>query len=233
MMINYISKEIIAYLDRKNYFFDNLSFFIKKDIDDVLNNIDIRKPVVLLNETPNILKNLAISNLPIYENPSHVRKNILSVDDAKKLGLSISNRDHFHGLGIYTYLSALDSIDSSNAIYKYCNCNELFIITDNYDEYGNIIVIPFVYDTNTYVNNKLLNINRIKSIYGYDNSNIRLYDYINYKISNDELILLYTKKEQGTGTSTAASSFYKDNITKSLYNVNSGYDELLLLLTVL
>ncbi len=103
MMINYISKEIIAYLDRKNYFFDNLSFFIKRDIDDVLNNIDIRKPVVLLNETPNILKNLAISNLPIYENPSHVRKNILSVDDAKKLGLSISNRDHFHGLGIYTY----------------------------------------------------------------------------------------------------------------------------------
>lgn len=40
----------------------------------------------------------------MYENPSHIRKNILTEQEAKQLGLSIGTRDHYHGLGKDIYI---------------------------------------------------------------------------------------------------------------------------------
>lgn len=68
-------------------------------IDDVLKNIYERNPVRLRNNTPDVLVDNGVKNLPMYENPSHVRKNILTEQEARNLGITVNSRDHYHGLG--------------------------------------------------------------------------------------------------------------------------------------
>ena len=97
---------------------------MSKDIDNVLNNIKERNPVKLMKHTPYKLVKLGIKDLPIYENPSHIRKNILTDLEAKKLGLAVNKRDHFHGLGKKTYVKAIESLDNPRVIFK--NMNILF-----------------------------------------------------------------------------------------------------------
>ena len=69
---------------------------ISKDIDNVLNNINERTPVKLRDYTPQVLVKNGIKNLPMYENPSHIRKNILTIKEAQNLGLIVNPKDHYH-----------------------------------------------------------------------------------------------------------------------------------------
>lgn len=69
---------------------------LNEDIENVLNNINERKPVLLRSNTPKILVENGVKNLPMYDNPSHIRKNILTINEVQKLVLRISLRDHYH-----------------------------------------------------------------------------------------------------------------------------------------
>lgn len=180
-----------------------------KNISYIINNINARNPVKLKDDTPLILVQNGIRNLPIYENPSHIRKNILTKNEAKKLGLSVSNNDHYHGLGINTYIKVIKSLDNPRAIYKYKNKNEYLILTLIKDKKNNNIIIPIEVETNTNVNNINIRINRIKTVYGYEINNPNLNMYIKYNIRNNIFEKIYEKKERGTGNCTVASSLYK------------------------
>ena len=63
---------------------NNLSKNVSIDIDNVLNNIFERNPVRLKDYTPRVLVEHGIKNLPMYENPSHIRKNILTKKGSRK-----------------------------------------------------------------------------------------------------------------------------------------------------
>lgn len=232
-MIDIIYEDIIRYINYSNLFFNNLSYYINNEINSVLSDINRRSPILISENSPELFKKYQIFDLPLYENPSHVRKNILSVEEARKIGLSISSRDHFHHLGVIGYLSALDNLWNPLIIYKNTYNNELFVVLDLYDQFGNIIVIPIEMSAITHIYNKELLVNRIKSVYGYNNTNIKLMDYINYKIKSNAFIKIYEKKEQGTGTGTVASSFCNNNIANSIFNVNYKTNSLLLLLMLL
>lgn len=83
----------------------HISENLSNNIDEVLNNIKERNPVKLRDFTPKVLVKNGIKDLPMYENPSYIRKNILTKEEASKLGLSINSRDHYHGLGKDIYKS--------------------------------------------------------------------------------------------------------------------------------
>ncbi len=189
---------------------------ISKNIDDILSNIEIRNPIKLKDYTPKILVNSGVKNLPIYENPSHIRKNILTVNEAIELGLSINPRDHYHGLGKELYIKVIMSLDNPRAIFKNKNGKNYLILTVLKDNDNNCIVVPIEIETSTYVNKIKIDINRVKSIYGYTtNNNIDLNKYIKHNLKSKNFVKIYEqKKEQGTGFSTVASSFSENNISK-------------------
>lgn len=196
---------------------------IINNIDKVLNNIKERTPVRLRDYTPDILVQNGVKNLPMYENPSHIRKNILTEQEAIKLGLSVGENDHYHGLGKDLYIKAIDSLDNPRVIFKNKNNKDYLILTLIKDNSNNNIVVPIEIETTTNINRVKIDINRIKSVYGYKTiNNINLNDYIKYNIKNNNFTKIYEqKKERGTGFSTAAGSFLEKNIPQSDNNVNN------------
>ena len=194
---------------------------LSDNIDKVLNDVNEKNPVKLRDFTPAILVNNGIQNLPMYENPSHIRKNILTKDEALKLGLKINSRDHYHGLGKEIYIKAIDSLDTPRVIFKNNKNNEHLILTVIKDKQNNNIVVPIEIETTTNINKLKIDINRIKTVYGYKKvNNIDLNDYIKHNIKNSIFTKIYEqKKEKGTGFSTATIS--NNSITPSSKDVNT------------
>ena len=189
---------------------------ISSAIDNILNNINERNPIRLRDYTPKVLVNNGIKNLPMYENPSHVRKNILTSREAQELGLVVMPKDHYHGLGKDLYIRVIDSLDEPRVIFKNKNNKDYLVLTTIKDSQGNNIIVPIEIETTTNANNIKLDINRVKSVYGKGNLN----NYIKRNINQKEFQKIYEqKKERGTGLIPAASSFSNDNISQSDGNV--------------
>ena len=204
-------------VDNQKY---HISPNISTDIDNVLNNINERNPVKIRDYTPKLLVDNGIKDLPMYENPSHIRKNILTTKEAHNKGLSVMPKDHYHGLGKDLYIKAIDSLDNPKVIFKRNNSNNYVILTAIKDNNNNNIIVPIEIETTTNVNNIKIDTNRVKTVYGYDIKNPNLNDYIKHNLNNNEFIKIYEqKKERGTGNSTVASSSYGNNITQSNDNV--------------
>lgn len=218
---NTTTEQVISNLNNGDKYHTNIN--ISKHVDNILNNINERDPVKLRDYTPDILVQNGIKNLPMYENPSHIRKNILTEQEAIKLGLSVGKNDHYHGLGKDLYIKAIDSLDEPRVIFKRNNSNDYLILTTLKDNGGNNIVVPIEVETSTNVNRIKIDINRVKTVYGYDIQNPDLNNYIKFNLNRNEFSKIYEqKKERGTGNSTAADSFLKDNISQYNTSVNSN-----------
>lgn len=160
-------------------------------IDDVLKNIYERNPVRLRNNTPDVLVDNGVKNLPMYENPSHVRKNILTEQEARKLGLSVRKNDHYHGLGKKLYVKVINSLDNPRVIFKNKTNKDYLILTTLKDKNNNNIIVPIELETVTDINKLRIYTNRIKSVYGKTNLN----NYIKKNINQNEFVKIYEQKK--------------------------------------
>lgn len=199
---------------KNNLIKNRISPNISKDIDNVLNNINERTPVKLRDYTPRVLVKNGIKNLPMYENPSHIRKNILTIKEAKNLSLAVNSKDHYHGLGKGLYIKALESLDNPRVIFKNKDNKNYLILTVIKDKKNNNIIVPIEIETKTDVNKVSIDVNPVKSIYGYDRKNPNLNQYIKYNIKNKSLTKIYEQKKQSTNIASQ-SAFSINNISQS------------------
>ena len=168
---------------------------LSNDIDNVLKNINERNPVKLRDHTPTILVQNGIKDLPMYENPSHIRKNILTDNEAKQIGLTINSKDHYHGLGKNNFIKAIYGLENPRVIFKNKKkTNDYLILTMVKDDHNNNIIIPIEVETMTIVNNLKIDINRVKTIYGYDRTTPNLNKYIKDNINANKLEKIYEQK---------------------------------------
>jgi hypothetical protein len=218
----------VKIVNKKNTNYSNVSnlnkteYHINRDIDNILNNINERNPVKLRDYTPSVLVQNGIKDLPMYENPSHIRKNILSEWEARQLGLAINRNDHYHGLGKDLYLKAIDSLDNPRVIFKRNNSNNYLILTTLKDNKGNNIIVPIEVETTTSVNNVTIDINRLKSIYGYDRINPNLNKYNKDNIKNSEFTKIYEQKKKPSTGKIPQSTSTGNNVPHANANVKSG-----------
>ncbi len=131
----------------------------------------------------------------MYENLSHIRKNILTSREAQNLGLSVLPSDHYHELGKDIYLKAIDSLDEPRVIFKRNNGNEYLILTTIKDNNNNNIIVPIEIETTTRVNNINIDTNRIKTVYGYNVKTPDLNSYIKHNLNIAEFIKIYEQKK--------------------------------------
>lgn len=167
---------------------------LSKRIDNVLKNINERNPVRLRDYTPQILVENGVKDLPMYENPSHIRKNILTKEEAQKLGLATSIRNHYHGLGKELYIKIINSLDSPRVIFKNKNNKDYLILTTVKDNNNSNIIVPIEIETITKINIFNIDINRIKTVYGYDRKNPDLNKYIKNNIKLGRFTKIYEQK---------------------------------------
>ncbi|HJJ08438.1 MAG TPA: hypothetical protein OIM65_03920 [Bacilli bacterium] len=164
---------------------------LSKRIDNVLKNINERNPVRLRNYTPQVLVENGVKDLPMYENPSHIRKNILTEQEARKLGLSVRKNDHYYGLGKKLYIKVINSLDNPRVIFKNKTNKDYLILTTLKDKNNNNIIVPIELETVTDINKLRIYTNRIKSVYGKTNLN----NYIKKNINQNEFVKIYEQKK--------------------------------------
>lgn len=167
---------------------------LSKRIDNVLKNINERNPVRLRDYTPQVLVENGVKDLPMYENPSHIRKNILTKEEAQKLGLATSIRNHYHGLGKELYIKIINSLDSPRVIFKNKNNKDYLILTTVKDNNNSNIIVPVEIETITKINIFNIDINRIKTVYGYDRKDPDLNKYIKNNIKLGRFTKIYEQK---------------------------------------
>lgn len=167
---------------------------LSKRIDNVLKNINERNPVRLRDYTPQILVENGVKDLPMYENPSHIRKNILTKKEAQKLGLATNIRNHYHGLGKELYIKIINSLDSPRVIFNNKNNKDYLILTTVKDNNNSNIIVPIEIETITKINIFNIDINRIKTVYGYDRKDPDLNKYIKNNIKLGRFTKIYEQK---------------------------------------
>lgn len=192
-------------------------YFISKSrnerIEEVLNDVTVRTPIKLRDYTPSILVDRGVKNLPMYENPSHIRKNILTENEAKKLGLSIRKNDHYHGLGKNLYIKSIDSLDKPRVIFKNKNTGDYLILTTIKDKNGNNVIVPIKIETTTFINNVDIDTNRIKSVYGFENIKYSLNKYIKHNIRKSVFEKVYEQKKKSSTGNIPQSTSSKNNVS--------------------
>ena len=195
------------------------------EVNDALNNpnTDINSMVKLRDFTPEQLVSVGVSDLPMLVRKGHLRENILTSSEAENKGYSTKGK-HYHGLGIETYMDAIDSLDNPIAVYQYTDKgnyskDNFIVLTEVKDSDNNNIIVPIEIHKRGQYNKVEIDINRIKTTYGKNNSN-----YFDDMVKNGSLVEIYNKKRSAKlpiqsgnfNTSTA------NNIPQSGNNVNSN-----------
>lgn len=117
-------------------------------------------------------------------------------------------------MGKETYIEAIDSLDNPRVVFKNKNNKDYLILTIVKDKNNNNIIVPIEIETDTTVNRLSIDMNRIKSVYGYNRVDPDLNQYIKYNIKNNSLTKIYEQKKQSTNI-TSQSAFSVNNISDS------------------
>ena len=195
------------------------------EVNDALNNpnTDINSMVKLRDFTPEQLVSVGVGDLPMLVRKGHLRENILTSLEAKNKGYSTKGK-HYHGLGIDTYMNAIDSLDNPIAVYQYTDKgnyskDNFIVLTEVKDSDNNNIIVPIEIHKRGQYNKVEIDINRIKTTYGKNNSN-----YFDYMVKNGNLVEIYNKKRSAKLPIQSGNfnTSFANNVPQSDNNVNSG-----------
>lgn len=190
---------------------------VKKAITQTANEA-VKEKIPLIKLKDNTIKTLVdygVKDLPMLQRTSHLRENILTETEAKKLGYSIDKK-HYHGLGIDTYLKIIDSMDNPIGVYQYVDGSgskydsSNFIVVTPVEINGNKCIVPIKIDQKANYNQIEIEYNRIKTAYAKDNNN-----YISRLLNETKI------KEIFAGSNSQGTPLSNKNIQQNNSNVNS------------
>ena len=214
--------------ETRNY---HISSNLSNDIDNILINGTTRNKIQVRDFTPEALVDAGLEDLPMEMKSSHIRENILTLEQAKKLGLKISNKTHYHGLGKEIFIKAIDQLDSPVAIYRWKDNNgkntygsndyivltELIAKEDGKD--GRVIVPLFLKNINGRYEVKT--VHRKNGVFKYLSDNKNYLDKLTIKRTNkiDKVQFPVSPK---SSSNNSISSSNKDVNTTTKYSIQEN-----------
>lgn len=162
---------------------------IHKAVTDKSYQGDIR----LTDTSPSLmLGHKGVRNLPMMMKASHIRENILTKQEAAKLGLNTGKGINYHGLGEEVFKKVIDSLDDISVGYRGTpkandpsrRENSFLLISTVKDNGGNTIVVPVYINEMGSYNRVLIRTNKIASVYGKSSLN----EYIKREVARGNLV---------------------------------------------
>ena len=189
----------------------NIRYSLNKDAATVLHKAlyDRRysDEILLRDETPEILtQQKGVRQLPMAMQISHIRENVFTEAQAKKLGLKVDDHTHYHGLGEKFFLQIIDGLDNVTEAYRGTKTAENSARRENYfllistfkDVDGNEINVPVYIEDYASYNRAMIDVNKISTVFGRDNFR----DYIAREVKKRNLVRIKKRSPQ-TGDSNA------------------------------
>ena len=92
---------------------------IEDRVEDVLTNKNFTDSHVYLNDTPQVLQDLGLRNLPMIMTSKHVYKAIKTEQEAINEGRFLQrDKDHYHELGKQKFIDVVNALESPEIVYK-------------------------------------------------------------------------------------------------------------------
>ena len=175
--------------------------------------------VLLRDVTPDImLSQKGVRNLPMSMNASHIRENVFSEAEAVKMGLRTGKGINYHGIGEGLFLKIIDGLDNVREAYRGTknadnpsrSTNYFLLISEFSDSDGNRINVPVYIDEHGSVNNVILDVNKISTVYGKRN----LQEYIQRQVKNGNLIRIKNRSNLTSESQAPIARDYGEKASK-------------------
>ncbi|MBQ7247132.1 MAG: hypothetical protein IJS22_03460 [Lachnospiraceae bacterium] len=207
--------------------------FLRDDAEDEVHKVttDTKygSEVRLTDHSPSIITSQKnTKDLPLVMKASHVRENILSEAEAKKLGLSIKGK-HFHRLGEELYLQVINGLDDVDLAYRGTKFapkperreNYFLLVSKIKDNDGNTINVPIIVNEHGRYNNVYIDVNRIATVFGRNDIN----EYIKKQLEKGYLVRVKNKSIKASESPVSLTGNYgnnasTDNVPQSGTKVN-------------
>lgn len=187
--------------------------------------------LLLRDESPAIiLAQKGVKNLPMTMKVSHIRENVFTETEAKKLGLRVDKNINYHGLGEDFFLQIIDGLDNVKEAYRGTKNAENPVRGENYfllvseflDKDGNVINVPVYIDEHLLVNKVFIDVNKISTSFGRNDFR----EYIGRQIRQKNLVRIKNRSNQTSESNAPIARDYgkdasKSSIRNSDENVNT------------
>lgn len=180
----------------------------------------------LTDTTPSIMiGRRGVDNLPMLMKASHIRENILTKQEAAKLGLDTGKGINYHGLGEEVFKKVIDSLDDISVGYRGTpkandpsrRENSFLLISTVKDNDGNTIVVPVYINEMGSYNRVLIRTNKIASVYGKSS----LSEYVKREVANGNLVRI-KKRSPANSESPAPIAVDYNGVTSQAKAANKS-----------
>ena len=169
--------------------------------------------IVLRDSTPSIMiSQKGVKNLKMTMKISHIRENIFTEEEAKKLNLRVDKHTHYHGLGEEFFLKIIDGLDDVNLAYRGTKTakeserreNYFLLISKIKDAKGNTINVPVYINEHYRENRTYIDANKISTVFGRD----KFEEYIKRQIREKNLVRIKNKSIKTSETNALIAEDY-------------------------
>lgn len=196
------------------------------EIHKAVTNKSYQGDIRLTDTTPSImLGRRGVKNLPMLMKASHIRENILTKQEAAKLGLDTGKGINYHGLGEEVFKKVIDSLDDISVGYRGTpksndpsrRENSFLLISTVKDNDRNTIVVPVYINEMGSYNRVLIRTNKIASVYGKSSLN----EYIKREIARGNLVRI-KKRSPANSESSAPIAVDYNGVTSQAKAANKS-----------
>lgn len=209
-------------IDRSDVVFanDGVSYALapnaEADVDRALSDLSLREEIKLTESSPVILASQAgVHDLPMLMKASHIRENIYTEAEAKRLGLKADEHTHYHGLGKELFLKIIGGLDDVTLAYrgtknasKPSRRENYFLLISQYkDANGNTVNVPVYINEKGQYNEVFIDTNKIATAFGRDD----MKRYIDRELRAGNLVRVKNKSIQASERTADIAGGYNEN----------------------
>ena len=211
---------------------DNIRYQLRGDagaqVKRALTDISYNEEVRLTDNTPSIITSQkGAKNLPMQMNASHIRENILTVEEAKEMGLKVGKGINYHGLGEPLFFKVISGLDQVTLAYRGTKNaenperreNYFLLISQEKDAQGNVINVPVYINQTGKFNRVYISTNKIATVFGKEN----LQDYLQREIKKGNLVRIKNRSTSySEETAPIAADFERSASDSSIAQAGTG-----------
>ena len=202
-----------------------------KEIDQALSDKMYDKEIQLTDSSPSILTSQrGVRNLPMMMIASHVRENILTEEEARKMGLSVNSSKHYHGLGKELFVKVINELDEVTQAYRGTKNadnperreNYFLLISQQKDAKGDVINVPVYVNEKGVYNRVFVDTNKVATVFGREEFS----EYIKRELAKGNLVRIKKRSTQASESMSPIDSDYSKIASKdSILNPSKKSNE--------
>ena len=204
----------------------SLSQNAKAELHKALYDRTYKDEIKLRDVTPEImLQQSGVKNLPMAMQISHIRENVFSETEAKKMGLRVDEHTHYHALGEPFFLQIIDGLDNVTEAYRGTKNADNSARRENYfllvstfkDKNGNEINVPVYVNEHANYNKAMIDVNKISTVFGREGFR----EYINRQIEKKNLVRIKIRNTQNSDPNALIAKRYEKDVSNTIIAQNS------------